>query len=51
MDKGKADAVGGKCDACGVVDVVDEVINGTLHSTPSVEARISAATHIWHSTC
>ena len=36
VDKGKADAVCGKCHACGVVDVVDKVVDGTLHTAHSL---------------
>ena len=31
--------------------MVDKVVNGTLHSTPTAEACISASTHTWHSNC
>ena len=47
MNKGKADTIGSKSHACRVVDVVDKVVNRTLHNTLKTETLIShLCTHL-----
>jgi hypothetical protein len=46
VHEGQADAVCGECHACGVVDVVNQVVDGALRTTCTASADAALLCHL-----